>query len=134
MTADRIFILGVMAIVLAGTQAAQARFAGPTTCTGQMAFANDDGTSETYALELNLSPRGYEVVSTNIATREVIRDAGTCTRYLTGTCRHDIVVDGALTGNFYSFGLQAVTDTSFSYTETWKDGSVGRTVFTCQAD
>ncbi|MFL4470951.1 hypothetical protein ACERZ8_14075 [Tateyamaria armeniaca] len=134
MKLGRLRIIGFVVLLLFAVQAAQARFASPTTCTGQMAFANDDGTSEAYALDLRLSSDGYLITSTNIQTGEVTRDAGDCTRYISGTCRHRIVVDGAPTGDYYSFALQPVTDVSFSYTETWKDGSVGRTVLTCRTD
>lgn len=110
-----------------------AGFDTPTLCTGQMLFPNPDGTSETYGLEAAFDPPAYTIISTSTRTAEVTRDAGRCTPYLQMPCRHDIEASGAVIDDFYTFGLRGMSDTSFAYTERWKDGAIGRTILTCRA-
>ncbi|MEO0766048.1 MAG: hypothetical protein AAFY75_08510 [Pseudomonadota bacterium] len=124
--------LAVCAAVLISSSDAAAGFASETRCTGNMVFPNPDGSSETYAMELTLTPNGYRIVTTSLLRDETTQDEGTCTRYLSATCRHDLAIYGERVDDHYTFHLRPMTDTTFSYEEIWKDGATGRTVLTCQ--
>lgn len=110
-----------------------AGFGGDTVCTGQMDFANPDGSSVRYQLTVDFTPSGYRIVSTNIRDGAVTTDVGTCTTYLQDGCRHGIAGENKTTGDFYDFKLRAMSDTDFAYSEIWKDGAEGGTVLTCRA-
>jgi hypothetical protein len=111
---------------------ALATFETETVCEGLMAFFNDDGSSERYELLMVLDQYGYALTSTNQGTNEVTVDVGSCTAYADKGCRHDVVVDGEKTGDYYTFRLRAMTATSYAYEETWADGFSGRTVLECK--
>ena len=129
----RLCAIASCAAVLISSSGAAAGFAADTRCTGKMVFPNPDGSSETYAMDLTFTATGYRIVTTSLLRDETTEDEGTCTRYLSGTCRLDLVSYGARVDDHYTFQLRPMTQTTFSYEEIWKDGATGRTILTCQA-
>ncbi|WP_425098981.1 hypothetical protein [Tropicibacter sp. S64] len=124
----------VILVPLLAGHAALAGFETPMRCSGPLLFYNDDGSFETYALELDLGPQSYSIRSKNIRESEIITDAGACGDYLTADgCRHAWTNADSGSHEYYDFRMESRDDGGYAYRETWWDGYSGETVLHCVA-
>jgi hypothetical protein len=125
-------------VLIAGTvialqsTALWAGFETPMRCAGPLMFYNEDGSFETYAMELDLGPDSYEIRSMSLSDRAVITDKGTCGDYLSVRgCRHMIEDASGEAPEFYDFWIAPEAEGGYGYRELWWDGFSGETVLQC---